>query len=164
MLGKHLGKKTFKKKWKRERGGASRPQPRFWPVGRSRPSPRACLPCPRARARVHARWPAAPCRRGEPAGLYRCVARMRRGGHALVGHREPPVTLASPSSSIRACPLPLSHSHSPEQPQRPRHRSPLPPTLGAPLLASSGLLLRILGHQRLRLAFPHPARTLNHPR
>ena len=36
------------KKWKKGRGGASRPRPRFWPAGRSRPSPPARHPLPRA--------------------------------------------------------------------------------------------------------------------
>ena len=50
---KYLGKRNKKK----GKGGASRPRPRFWSAGRSRPSPRARLPssanphpCPRTTA------------------------------------------------------------------------------------------------------------------
>jgi len=71
------------------------------------------FPPPRTRTRVHARRPAAPCRHGEPARLCRRVARMRRGGHVVVGHQEPPVALASPSSAIHAHPLPLCRSRLP---------------------------------------------------
>ena len=156
----NIREKEIQKK-EREKGGASRPRPRFSTAGRSWPSPPARLSPPRARARVHARRPAAPCRRGEPAEPCRRVAPMRQGGHALVGHQERPTALASPSSSICARPLPLSRSRSPEQQQRPRHRPPLSLTLGAPLLGSCGLLLRIHGHQRLCLIFPHLARKLN---
>ena len=80
-------------------------------------------------------------RPGRPLGA------PRRARHSLLSHLR---------SSLF-----LSRSLSPKQQQQPRHRLPLPPTLGAPLLRSSDLLLRIHGHQRPRLASPHPLRTLN---
>ena len=39
-------RKEIQKKWKREKGGASRPRPRFWPTGRSRLGPPALSPPP----------------------------------------------------------------------------------------------------------------------
>ena len=101
----NIREKEIQKK-EREKGGASRPRPRFSTAGRSWPSPPARLSPPRARARIHARRPAAPCRRGEPAELCRRVARMRRGGHALVGHQEPGSCSPPP-------PLPFALVHSP---------------------------------------------------
>jgi len=84
---------------------------------------------------------------------------MRRGRRTLVGNQVRPVGPAS--SPAASCASPLSHSPSPlaVRSSDPRHRSPLPPALGASFSGSSGLLPQILGHQRLRLALPQPART-----
>ena len=147
----------------KKKGGASRPRPHFWPAGRSRPSPPALAPfpapAPAPRPRVRT---AAPRRRGTPAELGRHVARMRRLGRTLVGHQVRPVASAFAPAARRAPPLALSLSLACAQ--QPLRRSPLPPTLGALLLASSGLLPPIHNHQRLRLAFPHPTLTLNRVR
>ena len=96
-----IWKKNFKKK-RRGQGGASRLPPRFWPAGRSRPSPRAhSPPSPRPRAmagRAVPPWRASrtPPPRGAP---------MRPG-------RPPgaPAAPTSPSSLICARPLSLSRS------------------------------------------------------
>ena len=50
MVFKIFGKKNNFKKGQRERGGARRPRPHFWPAGRSRPSPPSCQPLPRTSA------------------------------------------------------------------------------------------------------------------
>ena len=99
---------------KKRKGGASRSRPRFWPVGRSQPSPPARFPllapapAPRPRART-----AAPQRRGTPAAFGRRVARMRRLGRALVGHQVRPATLTFAPAARRTRPLALSLSLSP---------------------------------------------------
>ena len=103
-LGKYLEKEI--KKWKKGKGGASRPRPRFWPAGRSRPSPptrhplHAREPCPRA-------WTAAPRRRGTPAALgptWRACARVDAPWSATRCARPRP----PPSPLLDA----LLHSHS----------------------------------------------------
>ena len=132
-------------------GLASGPQAEAGPA-HQRVSP---LPAP---APASTRQTAAPCRRGEPAELGRRVAHMRRPRCALVGHQKHPAAPASSSAAICAPPLSLLLYPSLARSSDLRHRSPLPPTLGASSSSSSDLLLRIRSHQRLRLALLHPAR------
>ena len=93
------------------KGGASRLRPRFWPAGRSWPSPPALTPlpatapAPRPRART-----ATPLRHGTPAAFDRRVARMRRLGRALVGHEVRPTAPAFAPAARHAPPLALSTS------------------------------------------------------
>ena len=68
-LEKYLRKEI--QKMEKGKRGASRPRPRFWPVGRSRPCPPARLPLP-------APTPASTC--GQPWRAGR--ARPPRGAHA----------------------------------------------------------------------------------
>ena len=137
------------------KGGASRLRPRFWPTGRSRPSPPALAPfpalvlAPRPRVRT-----AAPCRCCEPAELGRRVARMRWLGRALLGHQERPVAIASVPAAICAHHLLLSRSLA----LAPRAQSTAV-AIGAPSSASTVLPQRV-SHSSIR---PSPRSALASP-
>jgi len=98
--------------------GSSRPRPRFWPAGRSRPSPPARLPPPCARAHVHATHGHAvpPWRAGR--------ARPPRGAHASAWTRpgRPPRATGCARLLLRChlCPstlsLALSFAHAQQRP------------------------------------------------
>jgi len=104
-------RKEIQKKIGKGKGGASRPRPRFWPAGRSRPGPPALSPSPSSRSRPRPRArTASPRRRGAPAGLGRRVAGMRQRGRARSATRspwtrppKPPLPFAP--STARSCPL-----------------------------------------------------------
>jgi len=150
--------KRNSKKMEKGKGGASRPPPRFWPAGQSRPSPRT-RHAP-SRTRVHVWRPTAPCRRGEPVGLCRRVARMRRPGHVLVDHQEHPTAPASPSSSICASPLSLSLLR-PRAAATSAARPPLLAELYHSTSAKSPTQSRTWGRHSLPLRLLHLLRTLN---
>ena len=145
------------------KGGASRPRPHFWPTGRSRPSPPTLAPfaalapatCPRADGRVVPPWRAGRARppRGEHAAAWTRPGRPPGApGHVRLRPR------------CQTCRSARVVAHSLARAQQPLRRTPSPPTLGAPLSASSGLLHPLRDHRRLRLVLPHPVLTLNRAR
>ena len=137
------------------KGGASRPQPHFWPTGRSQPSPPARHPPPHASAHacVHV-WTAARCRRGKPAELSHRVACMHRPRRALVGHQERPAAPASSSAAICTHRLLFSRSLA----LAPRAQSTAV-AIGAPSSASAVLPQR-MSHSSIR---PSPSSALASP-
>jgi hypothetical protein len=148
-------RKEIQKKNRKGKGGASRPRPRFWPAGRSRPGPPAPSPSPSSRSRPRPRArTASPCRRGAPAEPGRRVAGMRRRGDALVGHQEPldaPAEAPAPICALHRSLSPLCSLSRSARRSAARHSRR---RLGAPLPASSGPLLPLRDHHRLRLVLP----------
>ena len=136
------------------KGGASRPRPRFWPTGRSRLGPPALSPPPfpalaPASARGRPRRDAV-ARRQDSAAAWRACDGVETPWSATrcPRSRSPPPPLPFAPLSSLSLALSLSRSARRSAARHSRRR------LGAPLPASSGPLLPLRDHHRLRLVLP----------
>ena len=97
------------------KGGASRPRPRFWPAGRSWPSPPALAPSSRSRRRrVHARG--RPCRdavarRQHSAAAWRACGDLDVPWSATRFARPRPPSPPLPDALLRSLSRSLSRPH-----------------------------------------------------
>ena len=101
-------RKEFQKKKKKERGGARRPQPHFWPTSRSRPSLPVLAPFP-APARGRPRRAVVARRQSSPAAWRACGSLdAPRSATRSARPRPPPSPL--PFVPLRSRSRPLSCS------------------------------------------------------